>query len=455
MDTKIVFCFHTFDHEINFGIGCISSFLKQNNIGTDLVVYIEKSGHSDKPADIAAEILTKQPSIAAFSVMTFNWHKIREVITLLRKDFNGLIVVGGYHAILDPGDVMSHPAVDAVCIGEGEQPLLELSRFAAAASPGVYPSIDGMIFRGQELSKEALSKRWLAEKLEDYPYIDFAIFNADGNLKQKHLGVLQPGGIFSLPVISGRGCPYRCTYCSNSALLDFYKGPSRFVRRYSPERVISDLKALSQTYQPQYYEFLDETFTLSKEWVLKFCPVYSREIGLPYIVMSRIDLIDEPTVAALAESGLKLFLFGIENGDEEYRVKYLKRNMSNSTIVKGMKLLKKYGLMTMTFNMFGLPYETKETVAKTIALNEEIQPDAALPFIYQPLPGTELAQLAYDNNIVQHPRDDRWDFCAPSLDTPDLPAQYVLETANKFREDFATHNIAKIYARLRSFIRSE
>lgn len=433
----------------------MSSFLQQAGIYPDLVIYRETEKHTDTPESIVKKIMDKEPTIIAFSVMTFNWHKIKNLIFLLRENFNGLIIAGGYHAILAPEEILSFPGVDAVCTGEGEQPILELIKSYDIDRQKDFLMINGLIFKGQDISPESLKKRWLVEKLEDYPYMDYQIFDTDGGLKQKHLGILSPADIFALPVVTGRGCPYRCTYCSNSALIDYYGGVKKFVRRYQPELAIKHLKTISLKYNPQFFEFLDETFTLNRAWIKDFCFRYKKEISVPFIIMSRIDMIDEPTVSVLADAGLKLFLFGIESGDEEYRKKYLNRKMSNDTIIKGTKLLKKYGIMLTTFNIFGMPFETKDTINKTIALNYEVEPDASIPFIYQPLPGTELARLAYENNMVSRQQEDRWDFCSPSLDTPELPADYVSDIANKFREKFAYQNIQDVYTRLKKSIETK
>ncbi len=451
-DIKVVFCFQTHDHEFNFGIGFLAAALNRENIVTELVVYRETQNHCDSPHSVAAGILDKKPTVVAFSVMTFNWHKIKSVISLLREQFDGPIIAGGYHAVLAPEEVLTYPGIDAVCTGEGERPILEFLRHLPlnAGSP---PVIDGIIFKND--SRRAVPEtRWLVERLADYPFMDYDIFAGEDGLKQKHLGALSPGGIFSLPVITGRGCPYRCTYCSNSALIGHYGGVKRFVRRYLPDVAVRNIRNLAEKYRPEFFEFMDETFAMSKPWVRDFCLHYRRDVGIPFLVMSRIDLIDEETVSLLVESGLRLFLFGLESGDEGYRINYLNRKMSNETIIRGAKLLKKYGVLIGTFNIFGMPFETRETMHNTIALNDAIQPDAAIPFIYQPLPGTELAKLAYDNNMVRDHPGDKWDFCVPSLDTPELPAAYVVETADRFRDTYANRNIQNIFEKIRNMLES-
>lgn len=448
MKHKVAFCFHTNDHEYNIGIGFLSAFLKKNGIDVSLVIFREIDGkQKDSLEDVVLRILEENPTVVAFSVMTFNWHHIRKVIRLLRPRFDGLIVVGGYHAVLSPSEVISETGVDVVCIGEGERPLLTLLEKYDNMAKRNFAGINGLVFAGEKDLPEPFGKRWLVDCLEDYPYMDYELFDCEGKsrLPKKYIGTLSYAEIFSLSVITGRGCPYKCTYCSNSVLIENYGGLQNFLRKYSVESAIAHIKTLVNRYNPQFIEFLDETFTLNRTWVKEFCSLYRKELDTPYAIMSRIDTLDEETIDIMAESGLKLAFFGIECGDEEYRVKYLNRKMSNKTIKDGAALLKKHGIMIVTFNMFGMPFETKTTTMKTIELNEEIEPDTAIPFIYQPFPGTELSRLAYENNMALPPPQDRWDYCTTSLDTSELPADYVAEMVKQFREKFTSQTIVNTF----------
>jgi anaerobic magnesium-protoporphyrin IX monomethyl ester cyclase len=453
---KVVFCFYTNDHEVNLGIGFISSALKRAGIATDLVIYRDVMGkENDTPEGVVSRILAKNPAVVAFSAMTFNWRRIKEVISVLRKSYDGLVLVGGYQGILSPEEVLAHPGVDGVCVGEGELPMIRT--VTAYGNGGAsMPEIYGMVFRNQENQSKALERRWLVENLQDYPYIDYDIFEGEGvkGLKGMHIGVLSPGGIFSLPVITGRGCPYKCTYCCNSIVSAKYGGAKSYLRRYDIESAVSNIKGIVTKYEPELIEFFDETFIRNKTWVKDFCSLYRREIGLPFMIMARIDSLDEPLVSAMAESGLKLVLFGLESGDEEYRERYLNRRMSDKTIKEGARLLKKYDIMVVTFNMFGMPFETKEMINKTFALNEEIKPEVAYYTIFQPLPGTELAKIAYEHNMASPPPEGMWDLHSPSLDTAELPASYVVQMIEKFRDTFSNQEkVEAYYSKLRGIVK--
>ncbi len=458
MSNKVVFVFHAIDHEYSMGIGFLSAFLRKNGVETDLVIYRELQGMpGDTAESVTSSILSKQPTIVAFSSMIVNWPRLENVITLLRAmGFNGLIVVGGYHAILASETVLRNPGVDAVCVGEGELPLLELARLYVGTNRHSLPPVSGMVYQGDNAA-DLTNRRWMIEKLEDYPYIDYSLFEAEGTepLAKKHLSALSNAGIFSLQLITGRGCPYKCSYCSNSTLIDYYGGLKKFLRKYSVESAIKNVKEVAQRFKPQYIEFLDETFTHNKKWVEEFCRLYKAEVGLPFTVMSRIDIMDDHIVSVLAEAGAKLVFFGLESGDEEYRINYMNRRMANKTIIEGARILKKHGVMIVTFNMFGMPFETKENIKKTFDLNAAIEPDAAVPFVYQIIPATKLGQLALENNMVPTSTDGRWDFCSPSLDTAELPAAYVTGMVENFRERFGNPDVVeRVYSRLREIIAS-
>lgn len=453
MKQKVVFCFYTNDHEVNLGIGFMSTALRYGGVDTELVIYRDFPGSQvDTPGSVVAQILEKDPSIIAFSAMTLNWRRVKELIPPLRKDFDGLIIVGGYHAILEPEEVLSFPGVDGVCVGEGELPIISTVAAYKGGNRENMPNIEGMVFKNQEGQADAFKKCWIVKNLEDYPYMEYDIFDSVSKegLRHMHIGVLSPAGFVSLPVITGRGCPYKCTYCCNSAFMKRYGNLKEFLRRYSVESAISNIERIVERYKPQFIEFFDETFIRNKPWVKNFCSRYKEEIGYPYMIMARIDLIDEEIVYAMAESGLKLVLFGVESGDEEYRKKFLNRKISDKTIIEGAKLLRKYGILIGTFNMFGMPFETKEMIEKTFALNAAIQPDAAYATIFQPLPGTELARIAKEHNMAAPPPDGMWDLHSPSLDTPELPSSYVVKKLTEFREIYAnTQVVENYYSRLR------
>ncbi|MCP4687879.1 MAG: B12-binding domain-containing radical SAM protein [Desulfobacterales bacterium] len=434
---KIVFCFHTTYNEFHIGIGFLSGAVKILDAETSLVIFREIPDVArDAVEDIAARILENSPDIIAFSIMTFNWRRIKEVIKRVRPAFQGRIIVGGCHAILNPDQVLDFPGVDAVCLGEGEKPLQDLVRFYRRRPLRDTPVIEGMRFKSGNNGNRG--GPWRIERLEDFPYIDWDLFSNEGaqSLAEKRIGSFHPTGLYALAAATSRGCPYKCSYCNNHSLMKIYGGPKHYLRKYPVEELISRLKEMVQEQQPEFIEFFDEMFIKDHSWMKTFCERYHKEVGVPFSINTRIDRCKDDMIRMLAESGLKMALFGLECGDEKYRSEYLNRHMSNKAILRGAEILRKYGVLILTFNIFGLPLETRETMGKTVSLNREINPDAVSAFIYQPLPGTPLGSLAFEKNLVMSPPEEQWDYLNPALDSPELPAAVIEEQVARFRAEF-------------------
>lgn len=455
MSIKITFCFHTTDYEFNLGIALLDPAVRNLDVDveTSLVIFRELVGQNkDTIEETVSRILIEQPDIIAFSVMTFSWKKIEHLIKQLRQNFSGLIVVGGCHAMLCPEEVLSAPGVDAVCLGDGEKPLQTLIESYQKFPFNSLPNIPGLLFKGEKKRKK---KAWCNEHPENYPYLSYNIFHNEREqpFNRKITGYFSFADIFCLPVITSRGCPYKCTYCNNHSFMNILGGPKKFLRTYPVDKAISGIKSLVKQYNPEFIDFMDEMFLKNIKWMRNFCDNYAQEIGLPYSINIRIDRSTDEAVRLMAESGLRLVLFGLESGDEKYRKRFLNRDMTDDDILRGVELLRKHDIVIVTYNMFGLPLETPAMLEKTFELNRKIQPDAVAAFVYQPLPQTRLAQIAYENNLTQPPPEDLWDYLAPSLDSKDLPAQYVQEKVELFRQEFnPPQRVEAIVSKIRSFV---
>lgn len=434
---NILFCYHTTDYEYNLGIAALSAALEPLKVNICLVIFREIA---DKPKDTiestVQKILEKKPEIVAFSIMTFNWPKIQKLINKLRESYSGLIVVGGCHAMLCPQEVLAFSGVDAVCTGEGEKPIQDLARLAQQYSPQSLPPIPGLWLKRDLVSTPAIP--WCNEHLIDFPYLSYDVFDKERAqpFSQKITGHFSFAGLFVLPVITSRGCPYKCTYCNNHSFMELLGGPQSFLRTYPVKQIIPDIKVLVQSYRPEFIDFMDEMFLKGMSWMRDFCKAYTKNISLPFSINARIDKCTDEVSRMLADSGLQLVLFGLECGDEHYRKNFLNRAMTNLDILRGAETLRKHDIAIVTYNMFGMPNETPQLLEKTINLNRKIRPDAVAAFVYQPLPQTILGRLAVESGLAQPPPEDHWDYLAPALDSEILPAKYVQEQVELFRQEF-------------------
>jgi radical SAM superfamily enzyme YgiQ (UPF0313 family) len=226
--------------------------------------------------------------------------------------------------------------------------------------------------------------RSYVEDLDSLPFPDRAlVYERDpvaGRSKIKHF-------------LTGRGCPYDCTYCFNHALSEIYQGKGRRFRQRSVGHVIEEIRWVRDRYPLQFVVFVDDTFVLSGKWLAEFAESYPRQIGLPFFCNTRANLVTAEQVRLLKAAGCHSVSMGIEAGNDRLRNDLLKRRMSKEQILEAARLLREGGLNFATTSMIGLPTSTLEDDLETLALNVQARPAYAHVFIFQPYPRTELGEF--------------------------------------------------------------
>jgi radical SAM superfamily enzyme YgiQ (UPF0313 family) len=145
---------------------------------------------------------------------------------------------------------------------------------------------------------------------------------------------------------------------------------------------------------------MDEVFPLKREWLGRFCQLYSDRIRLPFHVMIRPEMAQKGKLTLLKEAGCKLVRIGVESGNEEFRRTVLNRHVSNRDIIEAFEEADKLGLKTSAFNMVGLPGETPGLIRETIALNKRIRPNHIDVSVFYPFPGTELYKVCQERGYL-------------------------------------------------------
>lgn len=190
--------------------------------------------------------------------------------------------------------------------------------------------------------------------------------------------------------ITGRGCPFSCTFCHIKARRELNRGKGNFVRSYSPQRVVLEIATVKDKYPIKTIHFSDDLFGLNEKWTLEFLRLYKREIPLPFSCNVRVDYISEDIAKALKEAGCHGVVFGIETGNEKIRNNLLGKKLSNADIFSGASLLKANGIRFLTNNMLGLPGETLDNAIETVMLNRKISADFARTSILWPYPNLPI-----------------------------------------------------------------
>lgn len=397
---RLLFVFHTIDNEPH-GVMRLSSLLKQHGHQTKMVVATEQ-----EPLQVALEW---RPDVLGYSVYTGTQRVYVELNRRLKARLPGVLsIFGGPHPTFFP-EMIEQEGVDGVCIGEGEYATLDLmnalqeGRDITTIANWHWKTPSGEIVRNPV--RPLLSNR----ELDELPFVDRDL------LYEAHA---PSRGHTIRPFITGRGCPYNCSFCFNKAYSEIYRGQGPRTRRRSVDNVLAEIVQVRDRYGLAFVLFLDDTFILNRKWLREFAATYRATVGLPWWSQARADLVTDDRVALLKEGGCTSVSFGLETGNDELRNAVLKRNMSKEQIIEAARILRRQGIAFSTNNMVGLPGGGLEADLETLELNIACQPDYANCFIYQPYPKTELGELARRQGLI-----DSFDDLSGSV-TDDTPLRF-------------------------------
>ncbi len=341
--------------------------------------------------DVADKMVKKakayKPDLVAFSCLTNLYPWVSKMASLVKKEMDVPIIVGGLHPTILPEFVIKNPDIDMICIGEGEEALLEL--VSGMQNGKMDCSIKNIWFkRNGEIIRNP--SRPFIQDMDSLPFPDKDMFRQYGCFSDR------------LYVMTSRGCPYQCTYCFNSyyrKLLNQH-GHS-YIRRRSVENVIEELKFFKARYHIREVFFYDDVFTINDEWIKNFAAVYKKEIHLPFKILVHPKNVKRDIMMLLKEAGCIYVDIGVESGSEDVRYKLLKRNMSNNDIINTANILKEVGIKFCTLNIVGFPTETTEQMWETYELNRKIRPNGTIVSIFYPFPKTELADFCAENGFIK------------------------------------------------------
>lgn len=403
-----------------FQLAALSAFLKSKGHSVryeELIIDGDiKACHLEK---IKKSLVEFSPDLIGFSAyeMSFNW--IAQISDYIKTIFpDAPIIVGGYYPTLSAEEVLSYPAVDIICRGEGEYALIELLN--SLENKVIRKDIQNLWFKDEgRIIRNSL--RPLIDNLDTLPFVDRQLFTSEN----------RKGG--ALEIMASRGCSFDCTNCSNHAFKGIYAGKGQYVRYRSVGHVLSEIELCLSKEDFRQIQFEDDMFTLNRKWLLEFCQAYKKNIKKPFFCNIRPESGTPEILSLLKEAGCVHVSIGVESGDEGIRRKVLSRNMPNKVIISAFKNAKNLGLKRKSFNMVGLPHETILSLWRTIWLNLKLAPNAVQTSVYYPFKGTVLGDECYSNNWVDIERKKALRLYANDsiLNLPGLP-RWVIQAAKWF-----------------------
>jgi anaerobic magnesium-protoporphyrin IX monomethyl ester cyclase len=322
----------------------------------------------------------------------------------IKKVYDVPVVIGGPHPSVVVEDLdyesLNCGNIDFVVRGEGEETWVEISAkvedflkhhpsFSTAElmdpAKGVWDNVMGITYKSSDGSYHRNPERVAIADLDSLPWPAYHLFKMEGYTN------LQPAtdavdGSKSFSILTSRGCPYRCTFCSQSIM------PVKW-RSRTPENVIAEWEHLVRDLGAQEIGVLDDSANIRKKRLLQIADMLiERELNhVPWIFVNgiRANLVDKPLMQKLKDAGLKRTAFGVETGNPEL-LKAIDKRVDHDTIRNAFKVTKEVGIETIAFMIIGLPGDNRATMQDTINFAIELDPLIANFSMMTPYPGTAV-----------------------------------------------------------------
>jgi len=392
-------------------------------------------------ADFSRAVSSIRPDLVVIECSTPSIEYDLETARAVKDSVDGTsVALIGSHASFFHEEILSdNPAVDAICRGEAEITVKELA--LSLSSGDDLRQVKGLSYReGEEVRVNPV--RPLIQDLDSLPFPARHIVRHDGYRAAIYSGDCPTA------MVSSRGCPHHCIYCLWPETLYGHKFRAR-----SAANVVDEMEHVVRDYGVDEIYFDDDCLTLSKKRVLEMCRLLlKRDVGVKWIVQSRVDTVDREVLTAMKEAGCHYILFGVESGSPRM-LEIMKKRISLERVRQAFKDCRELGIRTQAFFLFGVPGETQETVEETIEFAKEIDADSTQFAIVVPHPGTELYETCVEHGWLVY---DGWeDFAAENslIETDHLTREEVEEARIRAyrRYYFRPGLVAKSLLGVRSF----
>jgi len=422
------------------------AYLAAVSEAADHEVQVHDGDVEDRP--LADVLGTFQPEVVGITANTTQIMSAWRDADLVKALIAAPVVLGGPHPTTMPEESAAKPFVDVVIRGEGE------ATWLALLDAGLRPEgLDGITYRSDEgkVVSEPDRAPIPAAELNDLPLPAWHLFRLERYTN------LQPtvdhvNGA-SLPILTSRGCPYRCSYCSQI-------GPRRW-RARSVDSIVAEWRWLVEEQGAAEIGVLDDSFNIDRARVLALCERLVAE-GLnqvPWIMINgiRANLADEEVLGAMKRAGCKRAAFGVESGNQAILDTVVDKHLTLEQVRAAFRAARAVGMETIGFFIVGLPGETEETMEDTIRFAIELDPVVANFSIATPFPGTAMYETVKAGGQIL--ADDWDDFVffegKARFEMPGLPAELV---ERKWKEAYRRfylrpRRIARTLARKETWLR--
>jgi len=408
--------------------------------------YLEKKGHEVSLIDAAASGLSPRdtitrvkefnPALAIIDTSTPSIYSDIETAAALKTAIPSLfIVLVGVHVSALPLETLGiSPAIDAVAFGEYDATIADLAEKLekSGRDDGLLRTIQGLAFHTASGEAVKNGARAFVGDLDDIPYVS-AVYKKHLDIRPYFYGHSR----YPLVVIvTGRGCPFHCTYCVVPQTLMGHQ-----YRKRSVASVVGEFRYIAENF-PEVKEIMieDDTLTADKNRCREFAEalVAAGATTLPWSANSRAD-VDYETLRAMRRAGCRLVCVGFESGDQAI-LDNIKKSLTIDNIRAFMKNAKRAGILVHGCFMVGNRGETAETLEKTLSLAKELNPDSAQFFPIMVYPGTDDYRYFLEKGWIVTEDFRKWltddGLHSSVVSRPDLTYETLVAFCDRSRREF-------------------
>lgn len=357
------------------GLAYLASYLENHGIEAKVI-----DAYGEKPHNYSAyeinnfqayinglqidEIIAKIPvdsRIIGISCMfTSLWFFHKEVISEIQNAFpNATILIGGEHATAEYESILKSPGLSNIlCVlGEGEDTLLEVCNVIKYSIQPDWSKVKGLAFIDQKGNLQH-SRRDRIKNIDELPLPAWHLLPVE-NYIPNGVSVLNKR---TLPVITSRGCPYRCKFCSAPTTW----GTQTFLR--SPDRIVKEMSLFKEKYNIEHFDFMDLVGSFNKKWTLQFCDELIKSglnTTMVYAPGTRSEVLTEEVLAKMKEAGFVKILYAADSTSSEESRRILK-NVNFKKMLKSIRTCVKQGIVCRVVLMVGTPGMKKRELLKGI-----------------------------------------------------------------------------------------
>jgi len=364
------------------GLLYISAYLKQKNFRVEIF----DSTFAGKN-DFVNLLAIKKPAIVGIYSNLMTKFNVLEMIRQA-KSRSCTVIVGGP----DPPHYAEHYlnfGADVVVIGEGEQALEELIPIFTTGKLEQLAAVAGIVFKDERGHIQRTAARELMPNLDALPFPDRAAIDL-----QKYVEVWrQHHGMGAVSLITSRGCPYSCTWCSHSVY-------GKTLRKRSAHLVADEVEEILSDYHPHMLWYADDVFNINHKWFFEYAAELKRRgIKIPFECICRADRMNEEIVRALQDMGCFRVWIGSESGSQRL-LEQMKRGVTVEQVQTMTRLARRYGIETGMFLMWGFEDENRDDIEITIEHVKKANPDLVLTTVSYPIKGTEYYNRMAAQNVI-------------------------------------------------------